>query len=71
MVNYFGRMIPQFSDLVSLLHRHRKKDVDFEWDDRAQASFNDILRILSEPPLLRPYSLQREVTLTTDASERA
>ena len=71
LVNYFGRMVPQFSELMSPLHRLRKKDVDFEWDERAQASFDSILRILGEPPLLRPYSLQREVTLTTDASERA
>lgn len=71
LINYFGRMVPQFSDLVSPLHRLRKKDVEFVWDKTAQASFDSILRILGEPPLLRPYSLQKEVTLTTDASERA
>ena len=70
-MNYFGRMVPQYSDIVSPLHRLRKKDVEFKWDEVTQNAFEKLLRILGEPPLLQPYSLQKEVTVTTDASEKA
>ena len=71
LVNYFGRMTLKFSDIVQPLHGLRKKDVPFVWNREQQQSFDALLRILSEKPVLQPYNLREEVTLTTDASERA
>ena len=71
LVNFFGRMIPDFSKIVGPLHTLRKKDVPFRWTCAHQLSFNRLLQLLSEPPVLSSYDLNQPVSLTTDASEKA
>jgi transposase InsO family protein len=71
LVNFFGRMIPDFSKIVNPLHALRKKDVPFEWTYEHQMCFNRLLQVLSEPPVLSSYDLHQPVSLTTDASEKA
>ena len=71
LVNFFGRMIPDFSKIVNPLHALRKKDVPFQWTYEHQLSFNRLLQVLAEPPVLSSYDLRKPVSLTTDASEKA
>lgn len=71
LVNYFGRMIPNFSSIATPLNYLRKKDVEFNWSNECQYSFNKLKAILTQSPLLQPFDLEKEVTLTTDASKNA
>ena len=71
LVNFFGRMIPNFAELVAPLHRLRRQGAPFAWNPQHQAAFDNILKRLAAPPVLQGYSLQHEATVTTDASENA
>ena len=71
LVNFFGRLIPNFSEIVQPLHALRKKDVQFQWSSAHQAAFNRLLQIMASPPVLASYELNQPATLTTDASEKA
>ena len=71
LVNYFGRMIPNFASKLQPINELRQKDKCFEWTAECQQAFETIVNELSSKPLVQPYSLAKEVTITTDASERA
>ena len=71
LVNFFGRMIPNFASVVQPLHSLRRKDVEFKWSQEHQSAFDELLRIMSTPPLLHSYELDQPATLTTDASEKS
>ena len=47
------------------------RDIDFSWGKTQQKALKDIKNDLCADPLVQPYSLQKEVTVTTDASEKA
>jgi len=69
LVNFFGRMIPNYASKVRPLNELRNSKKDFCWTSRHQGSFDTLVKELSSPPVLKPYSLEEEATLTTDASE--
>ena len=43
---------------------------DFSWGKKQQKASEDINEFYADP-LVQPYSLQKEATFTTDASEKA
>lgn len=69
LINFFGRMIPDFAKLTQPLHSLRKKEVPFVWTDIHNSSFQALLLSMSKTPVLQSYDLRKPVTLTTDASE--
>ena len=71
LVNFFGRMIPNFSRIVQPLHHLRKKDVYFKWTSNHDNAFKQLLQLMSDGPVLVSYDLKQPVTLATDASEKA
>ena len=71
LVNYFGRMIQNYSKIVQPLHELRKKTIPFHWSDTHQTAFDELLRCMASPPVLTSYELALPTTLTTDASEKA
>jgi hypothetical protein len=71
LINFFGRMVPKFSETASPLHQLRRKDTPFVWEASHQAAFESLLNSIAHPPILRSYDLSSEATLTTDASESA
>ena len=69
LVNFFGRLIPRFSDLVYPLNELRKKGVPFIWSKQCNDAFENLKNAISTSPVVQPYSLEKEATLTTDASK--
>ena len=69
LVNFFGRMIPNFEKMVAPLHQLRRSGTPFVWTSAHQKAFDCTLSQLAKPPLLQAYSLTEEATVTTDASE--
>ena len=47
------------------------RNSDFSWGKLQQKIFEDIKKELCANPLVQPYCLQKEATVTTDASEKA
>ena len=47
------------------------RNSNFSFGKKQQKAFEDIKNELCANPLVQPYSLQKESTVTTDASEKA
>ena len=69
LANFYGRMIPDFA--TKMLPLNNMRNSDFSWGKMQQKAFEDIKIELSANPLVQPYSLQKEATISTDASEKA
>ena len=70
LINYFGRMIPNYAAKTRCINELRQKDKSFKWTDDCQRAFQSLVDELTSEPLIQPYSLDKEVTLTTDPSEK-
>ena len=70
LINYFGRMIPNYAAKTRCINELRRKYKPFKWTDECQRAFQSLVDELPSEPLVQPYTLDKEVTLTTDASEK-
>ena len=57
-------MIPDYAAKTHCINELRQKDKDFNW------SSQNLVDELTSEPAVQPYSLNREATLSTDASEK-
>ena len=71
LVNYYGRHIDKFAELLQPLNDLRKKGVKFVWGEKQQNSFENLKKKLASKPVIGIFDTMKEVTLTTDASEKA
>ena len=69
LANFYGQMIPDFATIRLPLNEIRKGELS--WEKGQQNSFENIKSELCANPLELPYSLRKEATVTTDASEKA
>ena len=70
LLNFYGRMIPNYAEIVRPLNVLRKQGVPFAWTPGHQQAFDALLKcVTDESTVLRPYSLTEEAVVTTDASE--
>ena len=63
-------MIPNYAAKTRCINDLRQKDKPFKWTDECQTAFQSLVDELTSEPLVQPYTLDKEVTLTTDASEK-
>ena len=66
---FYVRMIPDFATKMLPLNEIRKDE--FRWEKEEQNAFENIKNELCANPLVQPYSLTKEATVTTDTSEKA
>lgn len=71
LINYFGRLIPHFSKKIAPLNSLMNSKEKFAWTTECKQSFDSIILELSNAPLVKPYDLNKEVTVSTDASGNA
>ena len=69
LANFYGRMIPDFA--TKMLPLNNMRNSGFSRGKMQQKAFEDIKNELCANPLVQPYSLQKEATVTTDVSEKA
>ena len=69
LIIYFGRMIPNYAAKTRCINELRQKK-PFKWTDECQRAFQSLIDELTNEPLVPPYTLDNEVNLTTDASEK-
>ena len=65
--------IPNYSKLVRPLTELYRLDVDFIWDERRQAAFDQIKQLVTSAPVLRSidYNSENPVVLSVDSSVEA
>ena len=69
LANFYGRKMPKFATKMLPVNEIRKEE--FRWEKEEQNAFKNIKNELYANPLVQPYSLTKEATVTTDASEKA
>ena len=70
LINYFGRKIPNFAAKTQCINELRQNDKPFKWTHECHRAFQSLVDELTKEPFVQPYSLDKEVTLTADASEK-
>ena len=69
MVNYLAKFIKGHSDLTAPLRELLHKGIEFLWLPRHTEAFEKIKSAIAVPTSLQYYNLQKEVTITCDASK--
>ena len=69
MINHLDKCLPQLCDVSEPLRNLIKEQNQFIWSKVYQDAFNKLTQLISEPPLLRYYNLEEEVTIETDAND--
>ena len=63
------KFIPNLSTIAGPLQELLRKDFAWVWQAPQQAAFETIKQLMSSPPVLRYYDVQKPVVLTADASK--
>lgn len=71
MVTYLNKFIPNLSMLTEPLRILLLKESEWVWSIEQNSAFDQIKRVLSEPPVLRFYDVNKDVKLSVDASSVA
>ena len=69
-VNYLSKFAPHLSDVCEPLRRLLDKDAIWTWQKQQEKAFKEAKRVVTMQPVLKFYSLDEEVTLQCDASEK-
>ena len=68
LVNFYGRFIPNFtSKFAPIFDMRKRSEVEFQWSEKCQRAFERLKSELAVKPTVQPYSLKKEVTITTEA----
>jgi hypothetical protein len=68
LASYYRKFIRNYSNIVDPINKLLKKGTKFIWSKECQESFEKIISMLIDPPILSFPDLNREFCLTTDAS---
>ena len=73
LIKFYGRFISNFTlkiAPISDLDLRKKSEAEFQWTDKRQRAFERLKSELASKPVVQSYSLKKEVTVTTGASEK-
>jgi len=68
LTGYYCRFMKGFSMLASPLTKLLQKDVNFQWMDKCQQSFDELKRCLTEAPVFTLPTSSKEYIVYSDAS---
>ena len=68
-VNYLAKFVPDMSQITEPIRALLKQDVEFEWNSSQEAAFTKIKKILTSDPILKYFDVNKEVTISCDASQ--
>ena len=71
LANFSGRFIHQFSKIIEPLNHLRKQNIPFIWTHEQDRAFHKLKLALSSKPVIQPFDVNKDITLTTDASEKS
>lgn len=67
-INFYLKYIQNSAEKFEPLHKLLKKNVEFNWTNECEESFNLIKKYLCSSPILSIYDINKEVFIETDAS---
>ena len=68
LIGYYRKFVPHFADIARPLTQLTRHDIQYEWTEKCQKSFDHLMELLMKHPILRYPDLQKPYTLFTDAS---
>ena len=68
LASYYRKFIRNYIIIVDPINKLLKKNTKFVWSSECQESFNKVINMLINPPILAFPDFNREFYLTTDAS---
>ena len=68
LASYYRRFIPQFSKVANPLYALTRKNVPFAWTPLCEEAFENLLKLLTTPPVLTFPNFEVPFILETDAS---
>ena len=68
LASYYRRFVRGFSVIASPLTKLLRKEIKFEWTDKCHNSFEQLIGMLVEAPVLTQPTSGKEYTLYSDAS---
>jgi hypothetical protein len=71
LANFYRRFIKGFSGIARPLTDLTKKESTFTWINEHAAAFEDLKTRFTTPPILQYFDPEKEITLETDASDKA
>ena len=71
LIGYYRKFVPKFADIARPLNALTRKDVDFEWTEICQKSFELLKNKLFEAPILQYPDPNKPYVLFTDTSKYA
>ena len=71
LTQYLSKFLPHLSDITKPLKELTQKDTAWTWDHMHQQALDDLKKAVTNTPVLRYYTLQEEVTLQCDPSDRS
>ena len=69
LIGYYRKFVPRFADIPWPLTSLTKKDIEFHWTEKCQASFKLLKEALMKEPILRYPNPKDPYILYTDASK--
>ena len=69
LAQYLSKFLPHLSDITKPLRELTQKDTEWVWEQAQQDALAALKQSVSSTPVLRYYSLDKEVTLQCDASQ--
>jgi len=67
-VNFISKFIPDFSSILAPISNLLSKNIDFHWNSEQENAFQQILREIRKPRVLKHFDPKEPTELTTDAS---
>ena len=72
LVKFYGRLIPNLTSKIATISGLRKRsEAEFQWTKKLSRAFENLKSELASKPVVQPYSLKKEVPITTDTSKKA
>ena len=68
--NFFREFISSYSEKTLFL-TDKLSEGNFLWSETDEVSLKSLLKELLKEPVLKPYDTTKEITIETDASQRA
>ncbi|KFY08231.1 hypothetical protein V491_08457, partial [Pseudogymnoascus sp. VKM F-3775] len=69
--NFYRRFIEGYSKVAQPLTELTRKDLTFEWTNKAEDAFQELKAKFTEAPILVTFDPARKIVLETDASDFA
>lgn len=67
-INYLAKFLPGLADVTEPLRRLTRKDVEWQWTEEQEKSFEEIKRFVTTAPILSYYDPKAELEIQCDAS---